>query len=1676
LNPRRGAISPIAVMLRIAHLADIHIQDRRRAEYAAVFARLYESLRAEAPGLIVLAGDIFDNKMRASPHNLADVAAFLAALAAVAPLVVIAGNHDTNCMTPGALDLLTPLVAEHRALQPPRLTYWRRSGVYAAHGLLWTVIATDGERPSEAAERDVAAAAGLEAAPHLCLFHEEVNGALLPNGQQMRDYKLSAGSFGRYDLALGGHIHLRQRFAPRAAYCGSLVQQNIGEAHHGHGYVLWEVEPSGAHAPHRTAPPRMRGVDIPNDHGFVRVEVDAAGRDVTARPLPGAPLYWELAHDEDAPPAPVAALATEYEALYGMPPRAVRPRPRAGALAPAPAEAPATTASAERLALVEAQAASRALAAHEEIIRELLAGDEGVEAVLALHRARWREPASQAAGGRFRILRLEFDNLYAFGPANVVDFTALEGAVSGVVAPNHSGKSSLIEALLFALYEEHPRAPSKKDVIHRGAGSCRLALDFELDGKPGRIAKGFDHGSRNAASQYRFEYAGEDRTGGGTTDTLAEIEAVLGGAANALASSFQLQGGEAGGFIGSNPAGRKKLIASVMALGSFEGIERATAKELVACGGEVKALEAQYRGVDGEKLFELLCKEEGDLDDCRAAVGGLSAAAAAAGRAAEASGHELGVALGEDRGIQAAAVAALDAAAAAEGAPPPRACEESAAAWAALAGELAPAEESAAPRRRAAPGEEHEAAALADVEAARAALRAAQEEAREKTRLLHAAELSLASVARPEGELASARERAAAAEEASVRAEALPPFDAGRDLRPPPAQPAVPRGAGGPGAAPRGGQRSGERPDAGAITAAATAVSDCGAVAPADRAAAAAWDPSELRRLEAALAAAGEELAAELALAEEPEPPAPSHPRRVGGPAAGAGADFGERRGGRPTPSAVGAAHETLAEHPAPGLADRAEAARWDPVELARLEGALAAIPPGGLKPLNEAEADLAEASRQLTEAAAAVGALGPEAPAAAVEYPALGGAPSPGGLASAAAALRSAQDWVAAVTHASTIASKLRPEAGCPGCEHALALVGQAAAENARGALAGAVQGHRIALAGTYHEALAAKTAARLTVVRAEAACAAAAAAERKAVAVGVAQKKVAALVAAGAQHRRAAAVDAAVAVLETANYWAARDADAWERYDAARAAWEDARGRRAERRLRAARDMAEAQTRIAALAEARVQHRRAAAVDAAVAVLETANYWAARDADAWGRYDAALTDWASERAAVEASHEATRAAERARASLARAAATAHLAAAVAASERHDAAAAVVTGAGAQRAAAEASLAAAGARLQRVAAARSEAVSALLWWRRAAAAAAASEGLRRAAAAAAEAARASAERVAAARVAAAAASLALEDARARLASAQKHELASERDIARLRLELAHESARAAQYRVAASRRAALKAYRAVLRPSGGIGDRLLERGRAALTRQIDGALRELGARFTAEITPEYDVRLRPREGAADWLPASLGSGYQKFVLSLAARLAIWRLSSSPRPDAFVIDEGFGACDEDYLEAMASALEALASAPGGPRLVFLVSHVDALKARLERALEIVVHGAGSRVANAAPRPAPRPAPRDEKAARPEKKAKRAGAVAAGASAAEVPAPAPETAALGPDPENSSNVYCGVCRQSLRAAWASKHLSSAKHAQAALKRGRPRPLISRERKMKPPRPE
>jgi DNA repair exonuclease SbcCD ATPase subunit/predicted phosphodiesterase len=1259
-------------MVKIAHLADIHIQDRRRAEYAVVFNRLYESLRTNVPDIIVLAGDIFDNKMRASAHNLEDVANFLTNLVKIAPVVMIPGNHDTNCLTPGELDLLTPLISEHNALQPPNLTYWRSSGVYSAHGMIWTVIATDGVPPTFAEEDEFTA---VSDSPHICLFHEEVNGASMPNGTAIGGFKLSMSSFMKYDLTMGGHIHLRQLFGSRAAYCGSLIQQNIGEHHNGHGYILWDLQPStliGMHSPWRSAIPRAQFIDIPNESGFVRILVDHDGNDITEPTIPTTPLYWELIYNCPNPPAKLVA---EYEERFAMPPRAVRPKydhGGAGAMITAGVAGAATPAH----DLSHAQVAARTFTSHEEIIRELIQDTQTADAVITLHRENWKDTPI-IAGGKFRLLRFEFDNMYAFGTSNAIDFSNLEGCVSGVIAPNHTGKSSLIEALLFTLYEEHPRAPHKRNVIHRGATGGSAILDFELDGKLGRIEKHISNGHQQ--NSYRFQYNCEDRTRGGTTETLREIESVIGCSLNALASSFQLQGGESGGFIGGNPSARKKLLALVMNLGSFEALEVSTTRELAAVRSEIKVLTSQYHGSSLESIHANIAKTETARGDALAAVTEATDRVAAARALVTSASFKLGEATARHTAAAAAVVGYT------------RVCGE-------------------------------------------AATSPQMKETDLQTRINRAN--------------AKLQELCTQDSQTNVSLE--------------------------------------------------------------DR----------LNRLNAA------KVAFVTADAELNRMSAMEVTRR----------------------DSYDASEENI-------IRDK----------LAELRNCIASVPPRGA------------AQRGVPRGAAQQGA--PHTVQHTIE--------------AAKLSLDNKREWSVASKHVAKIATYLKLCDDCIGCKHTKAIFDKLnCTERVEAELSEATDIYAQALQD------------RLDILSAQ-----------------------------------------------------SREFNEWNRHNA---------------NLTAA------------------QYAVSVARDKLKSIVDECGDPTADPTTAAGQSAAFAADWIATADQAAASLSSKIEANKVRES----------------------------------------------NIVKLRKFIVDSTTALEIMKNAETAERLYKELDEAA---------SAVTIASVEYNNASAEAAKETTALAIASATA--TAIDHDLLRLSIEQTYEENRLTRLNACNEKQTVLHAYRTILKPVGGIGDRLLEKGRALLNQKINEALIELGAKFKIEILADYDVSIHNRTidntksvptslgsiasvptslGSIASVPASLGSGYQKFVLSLAARLAIWRLSTSPRPDAFIIDEGFGACDEEYLEAMAIALESLASAPGGPHLVFIVSHVDTLKTRLERYLEIEVLPAGSRVTNTIQQNIIRRTITDRD------------------SGADV---------IGPDHEKIGNVYCQVCKQSVTTGRLGRHLSSQKHTEA-----------------------
>ncbi len=87
-------------------------------------------------------------------------------------------------------------------------------------------------------------------------------------------------------------------------------------------------------------------------------------------------------------------------------------------------------------------------------------------------------------------------------------------------------------------------------------------------------------------------------------------------------------------------------------------------------------------------------------------------------------------------------------------------------------------------------------------------------------------------------------------------------------------------------------------------------------------------------------------------------------------------------------------------------------------------------------------------------------------------------------------------------------------------------------------------------------------------------------------------------------------------------------------------------------------------------------------------------------------------------------------------------------------------------------------------------------------------------------------------------------------------------------------------------------------------------------------------------------------------------------SGMEKMMASLAIRVALINISSLPKTDLLIIDEGFGALDDMNVEACNRLLKSLKR---WFKNILVISHVDGVKDIVDTVLDISKKGKDSRV-------------------------------------------------------------------------------------------------------------
>jgi DNA repair protein SbcC/Rad50 len=177
-----------------------------------------------------------------------------------------------------------------------------------------------------------------------------------------------------------------------------------------------------------------------------------------------------------------------------------------------------------------------------------------------------------------RPLHLEIEGFTSFRERVVVDFEGLD--LFAITGPTGAGKSSLLDAMVLALYGQVPRvAKEYKQLISHGAERMSVRLDFRVGAATYRIARTV---RTSGQPQFRLERM-ENGVAVGVADraaeVAAEVERLLGLDYDAFVRSVVLPQGQFDAFLKGKPEERRKILVALLNLDVYRRmLELANAK------------------------------------------------------------------------------------------------------------------------------------------------------------------------------------------------------------------------------------------------------------------------------------------------------------------------------------------------------------------------------------------------------------------------------------------------------------------------------------------------------------------------------------------------------------------------------------------------------------------------------------------------------------------------------------------------------------------------------------------------------------------------------------------------------------------------------------------------------------------------------------------------------------------------------------------------------------------------------------------------------------------------------------------------------------------------------------------------------------------------------------------
>ncbi len=584
----------------VMHIADIHIRlTQRHEEYKAVFQKFYAALDKAKTlnAILVIAGDIFHNKSDLSPECVKVGSDFLKNCADRVPVILTAGNHDATLANKSRLDCLTPIVD---SLNHPNLHYLKASDVFRYENILFNNFSVFDDSDKYVKVEDIPAKYLVGTDHHIALFHGPVNNAVTDIGYTVSNRAITNELFDGHHIAMLGDIHKHQVLQeyndvenkPVIVYAGSMIQQNHGEEIKGHGFLMWDLK--------RRV---FKHYELSNDHGFYTVEINKGKLISDISSIPKKATLRIICRESI--PSQVKEVVNEIKEKCTL--------------------VETTYVRGDEISNDLTLKSGQIFDVHNifevdyqnKLIEDNLLSKNTdksiIEKVKELNKVINKEiPKDKTPKNiRWKPKTFEFDNMFSYGEGNIIDFTKLKGTI-GLFAPNASGKSSIMDALAFCVFDKFSKGYKAVHVLNTQKMSFRCKFNFEVNGSDyfiEREGKADKKGNVKVDVKfYKIENGNEvPLNGEARRSTNDIIRDYVGTYEDFILTVLSIQNSKTGSFIDLGQTERKDLLCQFMGLDIFDQL-------YTIANDKFKETNALLKNISKDQLLEQLQNVSGSIE------------------------------------------------------------------------------------------------------------------------------------------------------------------------------------------------------------------------------------------------------------------------------------------------------------------------------------------------------------------------------------------------------------------------------------------------------------------------------------------------------------------------------------------------------------------------------------------------------------------------------------------------------------------------------------------------------------------------------------------------------------------------------------------------------------------------------------------------------------------------------------------------------------------------------------------------------------------------------------------------------------------------------------------------------------------------------------------------------